>query len=65
MLESTYNIIYTGENYAMIFLDGETRELSTGDLVIWQLLLEEGQYRWRIYATPADWRNNVIGVRCS
>ncbi|MCF6323922.1 MAG: hypothetical protein L3J89_06325 [Gammaproteobacteria bacterium] len=63
--ESTYKILYTGDNFAMLFLDGETVTLPTGDLVIWQLLLEEGQYRWRVYAMPTEWRNNVIGVRCS
>ena len=63
--ESKYKILYTGDNFAMLFLEGESNALQTGDLVIWQLLLEEGQYRWRIYAMPAEWRNNVIGVRCS
>jgi hypothetical protein len=59
-----YNVIYSQENSAMLFIEGENRKAPSGDLVIWQLMLENKNYRWRIYGAPAGWKNNVIGVRC-
>lgn len=63
--EYTYKVLYSDEKSITMFLEGETRKLSTGDLAIWVLVLEgQDMYRWRIYGTPADWRNTVIGKRC-
>lgn len=46
-----------------LFLEGETRRLASGALVVWQLVfLEPGAYRWRVAAHPPARFNDVWGV---
>lgn len=64
--EYTYKVLYEDDDSATLYLEGETRKHSTGDRVIWVLILEQPDfYRWRIYGTPREWRNTIVGKRCT
>lgn len=60
-----YKVIYSENDSAILFLEGENRRIPTGDLILWQLKMEGQNYRWRIYGTPAGLYNNVIGTPCN
>ncbi|WP_041432217.1 hypothetical protein [Thiobacillus denitrificans] len=63
--EYTYKVLYEEGDSVTLYLEGETRKHSNGDRAIWVLILERPDfYRWRIYGTPAEWRNTVVGKRC-
>jgi hypothetical protein len=63
--EYTYKVLYEEDDRVTLYYEGETRKHANGDRAIWILILERPDYyRWRIYGTPADWRNTVVGKRC-
>jgi hypothetical protein len=63
--EYTYKVLYEEEDRVTMYLIGETRTTPNGDRPIWVLILERPDYyRWRIYGSPSDARNNVTGGRC-
>lgn len=65
LAQYSYKVLYSDAKSITMFMEGETRKLQTGDLAIWNLILDgSDKYRWRIYGTPPEWRNSVVGKRC-
>jgi hypothetical protein len=50
-----YRVLYTEGNTAVMYLNDEERKLSTGDRIIWVLIVEsQDRFRWRIYAQASN-----------
>ena len=63
--EYSYKVLYSTTNTIVMFLEGETRTIETGDLIVWVLMLDAKDiYRWRVYGSHPHSRNPVVGRRC-